>query len=348
MIRSLNEDKPYDQFIKEQIAGDEIDPHNPEMLIATGFLRMGPWEHTGMSVGRITRQQFLDDVTDSVGQVFLSHPLKCARCHDHKFDPIPTKDYYRIQAVFASTQFAEPDASFLSSENTSGFEDDRKYLQQRIARFEAILEDIQQKEERAARRWYAQRDLDYAPRSQLLKRGVPEENIAPRHVGLTTKDFGMQRIASKNLTRHRWELDRFKPIAFSVYSGTTRRFRAVTRRLNMPKDPVGEGTREMTAILPGGDLFSPSQEVTPGVLSALPGSHDALEPTEWNTIPDTIVGRRLAFAKWIASPRNTLTARSIVNRIWQYHFGQGIARNANNFGAMGGKPTHPELLDWLT
>ena len=113
VIRSFNSDKPYDRFVREQIAGDEITPRTSENLVAVGFLRMGPWEHTGMSVARVTRQFFLDDVTNSVGQVFLGHVLRCARCHDHKFDPVPTRDYYSIQAVFAETRFAEVDAPFL-------------------------------------------------------------------------------------------------------------------------------------------------------------------------------------------------------------------------------------------
>ena len=90
------------------------------MLVAVGFLRMGPWELTGMEVAKVARQRFLDDVTDAVGQVFLAHPLQCARCHDHKFDPVPTRDYYRLQAVFATTQLAERPAAFLPAENTTG------------------------------------------------------------------------------------------------------------------------------------------------------------------------------------------------------------------------------------
>ena len=113
VVRSFNDDKPYDEFVTQQIAGDEIDSSNPENLVATGFLRMGPWEQTGMSVFQFTRQQWLDDVVDSVGQTFLAHPLQCAKCHDHKFDPIPTRDYYRLLAVFSTTQFAEPDAPLL-------------------------------------------------------------------------------------------------------------------------------------------------------------------------------------------------------------------------------------------
>ena len=150
VVRSFNADKPYDRFVREQIAGDEIleermkdeggrmnmesdgaagvHPsafilHPSELLVAVGFLRMGPWELTGMEVPRVARQRFLDDVTDTVGQVFLGHALQCARCHDHKFDPVPTRDYYRIQAAFATTQIAERPAAFLKGENTAGFEE---------------------------------------------------------------------------------------------------------------------------------------------------------------------------------------------------------------------------------
>ena len=104
VVRSFNTDKRYDQFVREQIAGDELNSNDPEMIVATGFLRMGPWELTGMEVAKVARQRFLDDVTNSVGETFLAHSLQCARCHDHKFDPVPTQDYYSIQAVFSTTQ----------------------------------------------------------------------------------------------------------------------------------------------------------------------------------------------------------------------------------------------------
>lgn len=117
VVRSFNQDKPYDRFVREQIAGDEIAPADSEMLVAVGFLRMGAWELTGMEVAKVARQRFLDDVTDAVGQVFLGHMLQCARCHDHKFDPVPTGDYYRIQAAFATTQITERPAAFLPVEN---------------------------------------------------------------------------------------------------------------------------------------------------------------------------------------------------------------------------------------
>ena len=346
VVRAFNNDKPYDQFVKEQLAGDELDPSNPENLIATGFLRMGPWEHTGMSVAKVTRQQFLDDVTDTVGQVFLSHPLSCCKCHDHKFDPIPTRDYYRIQAVFATTQFADRQADWLPGENNDD-NDEQKYLKWRIKRYNQMAKQIDDKEEAAARAWYKERGKEYIPRGQALKQGLPEEDIVPARIGLEVKDLGLERISRKNSSRHQWELDRYKPIAFSVYSGKTTAPRGIYGKIDMPKNPMAKGELEKTAILGGGDAFSPTEPVTPGVMSCVAGSNDKEEATEFNRIPTTHDNRRKEFAEWIASEKNTITARSMVNRIWAWHFGQGIAGNPNNFGAMGKKPTHPELLDWL-
>src|SRR4029079_15908948 len=137
VVRSFNADKPFDRFIVEQLAGDELDDSNPELLIAAGYLRMGPWEHTGMTVAAITRQQFLDDVTNHVGVSLLGQGLRCASCHDHKFDPLPTRDYYRLQAVFAPVQFAERPAAFLPSENISGFDSAKVLVEKRLEQLQA-------------------------------------------------------------------------------------------------------------------------------------------------------------------------------------------------------------------
>ncbi len=361
VIRAFNQDKPYDQFIREQLAGDEIDPNDPEKLVAVGFLRMGPWELTGMEVARVARQRFLDDVTDAVGQVFLGHMLQCARCHDHKFDPVPTRDYYRFQAVFATTQLADRPALFLPAENTSGF-GERRYLEQRRADHRAVLRRLDEKSLAAAKDWFAGRGLDPRPfeeavaqvrrgkqpdrvrsvfqaaRNLLLRRGIPEDRVPPRFLGFTPQDFGLERIAAKGLERLAWEFDRYEPVALSVYDGPTPDVKAVTAPPRPPRDP-GAGLPDQVAILAGGDPFAPSQPVEPGVLSAVPGPSP--------TLPTTPEGRRRALADWIASPHNPLTARVLVNRVWQWHFGQALAGNPNNFGATGKKPTHPELLDWL-
>ena len=392
VVRAFNQDKPYDQFIREQIAGDEIaearkaaadgnpapvalrrdaDAPESELLVATGFLRMGPWELTGMEVPKVARQKLLDDMTDSVGQVFLAKPLQCARCHDHKFDPVPTRDYYRFQAVFATTQIAERPAAFLPSERTEGFAE-KKYLEQREEHHRATLKRLDEQQLAAARAWYREQKLDAsefeaavtalasapqkkktrgrdvgfsAVRSALMRKGIPEEKIPPKGVGFTPEDYGHERIARKGLERIAWELDRYEPIAFSVYSGRTPELRAVNAPLRMPAARLTQGELEQTAILTGGDPFASGAPVTPGVLSA--ASELAGMPVDLARLPEEISGRRLALAEWIASPQNPLTPRVMANRIWLWHFGQALAGNPNNFGVNGKKPTHPELLDWL-
>jgi mono/diheme cytochrome c family protein len=371
VVRAFNGDKSYDQFIKEQIAGDEIDANDPEKIIATGFLRMGPWELTGMEVEKIARQRFLDDVTNSVGETFLAHSLQCARCHDHKFDPVPTHDYYSIQAVFATTQLSERAAPFLPEENTQGFEE-RAHLEERLAEHEAVLTQLDAVLLENAARWFkdngkdptrwnaaveaarnpaapkpgpARRlgkysDLFNASRTALTNAGVPERDFPPKLVGFTPEQFGMERVARKGLERLRWELDRYEPYALAVYGGRTRQYKTVFAPLRMPPDRMSAGELEETCILTGGDPFAAGTKVKPGVLSVL-GS------VQKSPIPNTIEGRRKAFAEWVASADNPLTTRAIVNRVWMWHFGQPLAGNPNNFGSTGKRPTHPELLDWL-
>ncbi|MEZ6127914.1 MAG: PSD1 and planctomycete cytochrome C domain-containing protein [Planctomycetaceae bacterium] len=339
VIRAFNDDKPYDQFVKEQLAGDEIDPDDSEKLIATGFLRMGPWEQTGMSVAKVTRQQFLDDVTDSVGQVFLGHALQCCRCHDHKFDPVPTQDYYAFQAVFATTQFAEVDAPWLPAENLAGMDEDRHYLNRKQKANADMLSDLSRKKAANEREWFQKQGLPYKTRKEAKEANAPKEHFPPNNLLTTPDDFGQERIGRKWQQRFPWEADRYLPIAFTVYSGRTRYQNNASSRFLKPQDDAA-GVVQQTYILTGGDPFAPGDEVVPAALSAVPNSKTF-------HVPNGVSGRRTALANWITSPDNPLAARVMVNRIWHYHFGRGIAANPNNFGATGKPPTHPELLDWL-
>ena len=322
VIRSFNNDKPYNDFVREQVAGDEIKPNDPEMKIAVGFLRMGPWELTGMEVAKVARQRFLDDVTDTVGQVFLAHAMQCCRCHDHKFDPLPTRDYYSLQATFATTQLAEAPAPFLEKENTSGFEE-QKYLEESRKRAEQERDRI---------------DASHTASLKAWREKHPGEKDPERVEYLSPYDLGMERYTRKTLARLEWELERYKPFALTVYDGRTPPMKNYMEPRRPAKKPFVEGALEQTHILTGGDVFSPSLEVEPGALSVIPVSVE---------IPETIVGRRKALADWLVDPGNPLTPRVMANRIWQWHFNQALAGNPNNFGATGKKPTHPELLDWL-
>jgi mono/diheme cytochrome c family protein len=368
VVRAFNDDKPYDRFIREQIAGDELEPESVESRVATGFLRMGAWELTAMEVPKIARQRYLDDVTETVGQVFFAHQVQCARCHDHKFDPVPTRDYYRLQAVFATTQLAERPTPFLASENRAGFEE-RKYLQQRQAHYRQILDRLGEKAIAGALAWYAAQKLDPAPfkrlidrpnlkarhddqmsryeaaRRKLIRDGVAENRVPPRQAAFTPEDFGLERVARKGLEQLVWQLESYEPVALAVYSGRSPPLKSVTSPLRMPADPLHAGELEATHILPGGDPYSPKDKVWPGALSAAGSS--AGDALGWPELESQVVGRRSRLAGWLSDPHNPLPARVMVNRIWLWHFGQALAGNPNNFGATGQKPTHPELLDWL-
>ncbi|MEM9643868.1 MAG: PSD1 and planctomycete cytochrome C domain-containing protein [Planctomycetota bacterium] len=361
VVRAFNDDKPYDEFTREQLAGDEIadllrknneltPEKEAELLVATGFLRMGPWEHTAMSVAKVTRQQFLDDVTDSVGQVFLAQPLQCCRCHDHKFDPIPTRDYYSVQAVFATTQFADRDTEWLERENRSLMKSDFAYHERKRLKNQRVLQKMQTQMKAREAAWFQEHGLDFQSVKDAKAAGVDESDLPKDPLG-TPEEFGIERIANKWRARFQWELDRYKPIAYSVYNGKYRSPGSVKSRFEMPANPMGKGVISKTHILTGGDPFADGDPVEPGVLSAMAGvlgsGDDETAGTGGVRIPSSVQGRRLALANWIVGDDNTLASRVMANRIWSHHFGRGIAGNPNNFGATGKKPTHPELLDWL-
>ena len=290
VVRSFNNDKPYDQFVREQIAGDEIKPEDPDHIIATGFLRMGPWEHTAMSVKAVTRQQYLDDVVNSVGVTFLANELRCAKCHDHKFDPIPTRDYYRMQAIFAPVTFSERKLPWQDFENRIGIKKDHERYQRLIK--EKGIRSIT---------------------------SLPEADRPVSQFDKESERAGHSKVNNKRRQQLNYQLKRANPSVFSVINGAP----------------------DKIHILKGGSIESPQGEVSPGVLSLFEGSEELVSLTNNKN------GRRKELAKWITSKNNPLTARVIVNRIWQWHFGQGLAGNPNNFGGTGKLPTHPELLDWL-
>ena len=343
VIRSFNDDKPYDRFVIEQLAGDELEPDNPEMLVATGFLRMGQWG-SAMLPKKIARQAYLDDVVHSVGQTFLSTPLRCAKCHDHKFDPIPTRDYYRFYAAFAGTQIAERPAAFLERENLARFDSGRQHVE-KLKNFASerkkMLDEL---EEAAARRWFEEHGKPFVAKPARNK--LPDDEKPPRHYGMTHVEEGRQKVRMQDEWIWTRRLERYEAMAQSVFNGPDY-IPGNGRKLRVP-EKIDPEWKPQSAIFDGGSVHAPSEAVKPGVLSAihLPATREpSADPYELST---SIDGRRLQLARWITDPRNPLTTRSIVNRVWSYHFGRGLAANPNNFGKTGSKPSHPELLDWLT
>ena len=187
----------------------------------------------------------------------------------------------------------------------------------------------------------------------LIDRGVKSISELPdterdSFAGLTEEEKSLNKMYTKRIAYFQRELNRFQPLALSVYSGPDNDYKSTLAVFKMPGRQQRSGKPTAVHILAGGSLQAPLEQVTPGVLSGMAGSNDGVRPTAWNTIPRSTHGRaRLAFARWVASEHNTLTARVMVNRVWQMHFGTGLVATPNNFGRMGAKPSHPELLDWL-
>ena len=347
VIRAFNNDKPYSEFVIEQIAGDELweqqseGNRNPELLVAVSFLRMGPWD-PAMTLAPQARQIYLDDVVNAVGQTFLSTTMRCFKCHDHKFDPLPTRDYYRMYAAFAGTQLAERPAPFLKSENIIGLKEGRAATQ-RLLKFATEKHNaLYNKQESAARKWFEEHGKKYL--NENARKDLPVKEKPPRHVGLTLEEQGRKKVRRQDEWIWKRRLERYQPMVQGVYNGSTPK-KLNARSMRLPKKS-GQKIPPASRILLGGTLEAPGEDVTPGVLSALAVPVSTKNPDPYE-ISDQLQGRRLALAKWIVDPRNPLTARSVVNRVWQHHFGKPLAGNPNNFGSKGAKPTHLGLLDWL-
>ena len=274
VVRSFNQDTPYDQFITEQIAGDEIEPVSETRLVASGFNRLGPLrKNQGNQDVASSRNEVLTEMTNIVGAAFLGMTVGCARCHDHKFDAVRQSDYYRLQAHFAQLQ---PHDIVQASDAEQ-------------AAYKAKLVPMEQE----------------VRRLQGLMRRAPEAEKGKLETQLE-------------------ELDEKMPAPLpSVYAVR-----------DTPEKPTP------IKILFHGDHLSPTGTVGVRPLGVL---MDGATPEE----PLDTVKPRLRLARWITDPANPLTARVMVNRMWQQHFGRGLVVTANDFGRMGGRPANPELLDWL-
>lgn len=293
VIRAFNSDKPIDRFITEQLAGDELPQVNAETLIATGYHRLGFWDDEPADP-ETDRFDQLDDIVSTTSMAFLGLTLGCARCHDHKFDPLTSKDYYSMVAVFNPLQRPRNGRTELTLPIGS-------------------LQEIEVFTERE---------------KQISKL---EAEIAQFKKQNTSSSEG-QEISKEENTRRAAPLE--KQVA------------AIRKRaIEFPRgyflhEPNSEPP--VTHLLKRGNPSNPGPEVAPEIPSVLSDPQSPYFP-----LPKRTSGRRLALAKWIVSSENPLTARVWVNRVWQQHFGIGLVRTPNDFGTLGEKPTHPELLDWL-
>ena len=344
VIRAFNADLPFDRFIREQLAGDELVSGPPvnaaeqDALLATGYLRMGPHDNAAPLFNEQdrSRAELMSDLVETTGAAFLGLTLGCCRCHDHKFDPLSQADHFRMRAFFEPVTFADDLPLDLAPEQEA--------IRRHNDGIEARVAPLEQRRDAA---YEAARQRERSARIATLsadERGWLESSSDPATGDLKEKRDAIRRRvepSEKEVLAALSEADRAERerIKAEVTALRTQR-RELTRGLLMTD---AEGEPPVTRVLFQGNLRLPRQAVEPGFPSVLdPNPAVIRRPNHGRT-----TGRRLALADWIASPSNPLTARVWVNRVWQQHFGRGLVATANDFGLAGARPTHPELLDWL-
>ena len=325
VIRSLNDDKPYDQFILEQLAGDELHPDRAASIIATGYYRLGTWQDEPVDFEQELFED-LDDLVRTTGEVFLGLTIGCARCHDHKLDPIPQRDYYRFLAFFRNIRrygVRSPDSVVEASLR--------------------VIASAEERQQHAALTAVYKREVEHNTKALADIEEMLEESLQGVEVDEWQTEAARIEIARTRIGKL------FDEAGFEKYVALFQR----RQQLRDEKPPglrqalcVKEAGREAPAthVLIRGNAHVLGDRVEPGFLSVLsPPQPEIVLPAE--QVESS--GRRSALARWIASPANPLTARVMVNRVWQYHFGRGLVRTASDFGFHGSRPTHPALLDWL-
>ncbi len=343
-IRSFNADKPFDQFICEQLAGDELLEGAPRIeaeqdcLIATGYLRLGPHDSAAPLFNEQdrSRAELLSDLVETTGSAFLGLTLSCCRCHDHKTEPLSQEDHYRMRAFFEGVRFADSLPLDLAG--------DQESIRQHNASVDAQITPLDSerqtllettrarlRRERVGRLTADEQALLSLPKE--VRNQTNKERIASLEKQVQPSDSDVAGALNPSEKQRIADIDK-------QLTGLRRQHRAFTHGLLMTDV---EGPIPATQVLFQGNHQSPRQEVTPGFLSALdPAPAELQRPPNPKTS-----GRRLTLARWIASPSNPLTARVLVNRIWQQHFGRGLVETPNDFGHSGARPAHPDLLDWL-
>ena len=338
VIQSFNEDKPYDRFVKEQIAGDELYPNDPQALVATGFNRHFPDESNARNIAQ-RRQELLNDVTDTVASTFMGLTYGCARCHDHKFDPILHKDYYRLQSFFSNTRIEDKAVLMRGDEHATwkirqeAWDEKTRNIRDEMAKIAAPMVAKIDKENMEKFPEEIQDAVNTAPEKRtpfqwhMFYKAKPQISHTEAEGAKLLKGEDAKRYAALKI-----ELKKFDPIKPAELP--------VAQAMIDNEAPGAP----RTFVLRVGAYDAPLEEVQPGFLSILDASNAKItQPAGLATS-----GRRSALANWLADAKNPLTARVMVNRVWNYHFGKGIVGTPSDFGVMGERPANKELLDTLT
>ncbi|MFO0901005.1 MAG: DUF1549 and DUF1553 domain-containing protein [Pirellulales bacterium] len=338
VIDSFNADRPFDEFVRQQLAGDELAPNDPQALVATGFLCLFPDEDNAANLFQ-RRQEILDDVTDTTSLTFLGLTMGCAQCHDHKFDEILQTDYFRLQAFFAGLTDRD-DVPLATREEQAEHA-------KRQAEWEGATQAVREQMAVLLRPIRAKAD---ATALEKYEADIQKCYLTPKE-GRTPFQRAIGRMVERRLD---WLFDEKRDDKLS--DEDQRCFEALEAQLaefaSLKPAPLPmalaavdlDAEPPATHLLEGGNWRKPVDEVAPGFPEFLDEAGSS--PATAERLP-TSSGRRLALARWLTEPDHPLTARVMVNRLWQHHFGRGIVATPNDFGLQGAKPTHPELLDWL-
>ena len=334
VIKAYNDNKPYDRFVQEQIAGDELFPGDPDALTALGYLRHWIYEYNNRDA-RGQWENILNDITDTTGDVFLGAGMQCARCHDHKFDPILQRDYYALRSFFNNTVPVEDRIAWTEAQAT-------EHARQR-AKWEA--------ETKAIRDEITALELKY--RETATRKAV---EIFPDDVQAMINKPAAQRtpyeeqvaaLAWRQVDYEYNRLDRFIKGEASVKHADLKRKLAEHDKLKPVEPPYVLAVRETGAQ--GLDAVIPKKNtvVPPAFLTVLSTQYPAPPESITPMADGTSTGRRATLARWLTDKSNPFTARLAMNRLWQLCFRRGLTPYASDFGNLGEPPTHPELLDWL-
>jgi len=351
VIRSLNEDKPYDQFVLEQLAGDELPNATSQTVIATGFLRVGPWDaERGASVqpSEVVAERFneLDDLVSTTSQVFLGLTIGCARCHDHKFDPLSSRDYYSLVAVFDPLARHKNGRTELTRPAVPPRElADKNAADNRIAELTAKRGQLLQPLERViieGGKTKLATDVVAALKTAADKRTDADKQLLARSANAIRQEleaaFDNNELAAQNLTAEQ----RSEAVKAAEEIAQLRaQFNYPAGYFFHEPNPQPAPTR----LLKRGNPLQPGDEVEPAAPAFVAKRLGV--PADFEDADEHTSRRRISLARWIIDANNPLTSRVIVNRVWQYHFGVGLIRTPNDFGNRGVQPTHPQLLDWL-
>jgi hypothetical protein len=353
VIRALNDDLPYNTFVKWQLAGDEYEPDNPQALAATGFIAAAPTEPElpNMEQERLRlRFSELDDMAATTASAFLGLTLGCARCHDHKYDAIPTRDYYRVQCAFTTTERGE--VMLAPRADVDRFRRRESQWNERLKAAEAKLRDWldeQKKPHRAALRAARVDALKVSDEQKRLLKEQPESDAAKKLAKEHEKELKLSdddyRKAFSEEARVKWNALRKEVEA--VRAGRPQGPPTALAIVDRKPEP------EPTFLLDRGNFNVKKEPVQIGFLTVLTNGRapeDYWAAARREIAGGRSTGQRRALADWMTDADHgagALLARVIVNRIWQHHFGEGLVRTVDDFGVRGEPPTHPELLEWL-